>query len=303
MKIKNIILLSTLHHYDEFSYDALAYNIYIALKIMGYNVNIFNPFTSQITLSEFENQIGTPDLLFCILTGLEQDGLLEYIRGCTQQNRYITFNLFCDDAWRFEEFSSKICKNFTACSTSEPEMLDKYRKIGYPNIRVYPFPVCEELYNIEKNVKRHINVSTFSRWQSSERERIKAMLRNLPSPAVFKNNVSFEEMVITFNRSKIVLNSCQSSKSNKQMKMRIFEAVASGALLMTEQYEPINKYFIENKEYVSYSNLDECGSKLAWLLNNPQKANNIAHLGYERWRGESEGKLVLGRAIKWLEDI
>lgn len=303
MKIKDIILLSTLHHYDEFSYDALAHNIYIALKIMGYNVNIFNPFTSKITLSEFENQVGTPQLLFCILTGLEQDSLMEYIATSTHQSRYLTFNMFCDDAWRFKEFSSKICKKFSACSTSEPFILEEYHKIGYDNVRVYPFPVCEELYYVEKNVERHINISTFSRWHSSERERMENMLKVLKGPNVFKNNVSFEEMVITFNRSKIILNSVQSSRNNKQMKMRIFEAPASGALLVTEQYEQINKYFIEDKEYVSYSNLEECKAKLEWLLTKPEKINRIAHLGHARWQSEQEGKRVLTRIIKWLEEI
>lgn len=303
MKIKNIILLSTLHHYDEWSYDAVAYNIYISLKIMGYNVNIFNPFTSKITLSEYENQVGTPDLLFCILSGLEPDSFLEYITTSTREERYITFNMFCDDSWRFTDFSSKVCFCFRACSTPESKALEKYASVGYKNIINLPFLVCEDLYCVEKNIEKNINISTFSRYQTAERLRMKNLLSSQLSPSVFGENESFEKMLITMNKSKIVMNLVQSSKNNKQMKMRIFEAPACGALLMTESYKEIDNYFIENKEYVSFESLEECISKCTWLLRNPNKLSKIAQLGHERWKREHEAKRVLARLMTWMENF
>jgi len=89
------------------------------------------------------------------------------------------------------------------------------------------------------------------------------------------------DMAEIYGRSQIVFNASIGGDLN----MRIFEAMASGALLVTDRIENgIHELFEEGKHYVTYSTAQEAIEKIRYYLANPKEAREIA---------ECANKLVL----------
>jgi hypothetical protein len=62
--------------------------------------------------------------------------------------------------------------------------------------------------------------------------------------------------------------------------MRIFEALASGALLVTNKISNgIDDIFVEGLDYISYSSKEEAIIKINYYLNNKNALNSIAKSG------------------------
>jgi hypothetical protein len=107
-------------------------------------------------------------------------------------------------------------------------------------------------------------------------------------------------MAGVYGQSKIVFN----ASINKDLNMRFFEALASGALLVTDRIENgLPDMFREGEHYVGYSTVEEAIEKIDYYLNNIIERETIAregqrvalahHTYLHRWEeiiGLSQGK-------------
>jgi hypothetical protein len=86
-----------------------------------------------------------------------------------------------------------------------------------------------------------------------------------------------EHMFEIYEKSKIVFNYSPKNDLN----MRFFEAMGSGALLITNRIidNGLNEIFIEGEDFVIYSNVEDLVSKLRYLLSKPIVLNRIARNG------------------------
>lgn len=73
-----------------------------------------------------------PDLMFCCLHKDELDK--DIIRKISFETNTITFNWFCDDHWRFTNYSKYWAPYFNFVSTTDRDSLTKYKEIGYKNV-------------------------------------------------------------------------------------------------------------------------------------------------------------------------
>ncbi len=64
--------------------------------------------------------------------------------------------------------------------------------------------------------------------------------------------------------------------------MRMFEATGMGACLLTDSKDENAALFEIDKEIVTYSNMIEFRDKVKWLMDNPDKAQQIAKAGQEK---------------------
>ena len=55
--------------------------------------------------------------------------ILDYLKS-----KYITINWFCDDQWRFENFTKYYAPHFTYSVITDKFVFRKYRNIGYKNV-------------------------------------------------------------------------------------------------------------------------------------------------------------------------
>ena len=117
--------------------DGGYWNLFLPLKKLGHDVKFYDTVRGNIKgfpdlIDEFK-----PELIFCCMTGdpsLTPNEPWTEITKQTQKGNCKTFNWFCDDTWRFENFSSKVCQAFHVCSTPEIHYIDKFKEIGYQNI-------------------------------------------------------------------------------------------------------------------------------------------------------------------------
>lgn len=80
-------------------------------------------------------------------------------------------------------------------------------------------------------------------------------------------------MAGVYGQSKIVFN----ASINKDLNMRFFEALASGALLVTDRIENgLPDLFREGEHYVGYSTVEEAIEKIDYYLKNPVERETIA---------------------------
>jgi hypothetical protein len=82
-----------------------------------------------------------------------------------------------------------------------------------------------------------------------------------------------EEMAVTYSRSKVVINAA----INGDLNMRVFEAMASGALLVTDRIENgLGELFRDGEHYVGYSTANEAVEKIRYYLAHQAERERIA---------------------------
>jgi len=278
-------------------YDGIVWNYYLPLKSLGHEVFLLNTLVGdnntrlQTIIDEKE-----PDLIFTILTG---EGItaepLRTIKHCTDNTEIVTFNLFCDDSWRFEQYSSKKCHNFNFVGTTEPNCLEKYKNIGYNNVILTQWHANDDLYSIEPNKNKIIDVAHIGALYPDREKQVKYLKANDIDVQVF-SGVSFDHMIDIMSQSLIVLSFSRNPNDKEgktQMKQRPFEIAATGALALIEYHNGMENYFESNREAVYFENEASLLLKLKKLLDRPAVALNLSKRGHEKYRAKHTSRLVL----------
>ena len=285
---------------SDFRFDYAFWNFYFPLISLGHDVTFFD--TSVLGDKELKQGIESkkPDLLFCIMTGdanYAPQEPWETIALETQKGRLKTFNWFCDDSWRFNTFSSKVCNLFHACSTPENRFVEKYKQLGYENI-------VSATWHANKNFYDGIPTSkqlraSFVGAPSGDRPMFLSALESANIPILRPKNVGFEDLVYAYASSLIGLNfSKNAANMQPQMKGRMFEIVASRSLLVTEYVPGIEEYFVPDKEIVCFQNEVEMVEKVNFLLKNAKIAQQLARNGYERFCKEHRSEVRLRSTLE-----
>lgn len=98
--------------------------------------------------------------------------------------------------------------------------------------------------------------------------------------------VAGPEYFSVLQRSKITLNIHGRLPGNWVGNVRMFEATAAGACLVTDYQTNITEYFAEDLEVVTYRSLAEALDKIKYLLAHPLSARQIAEAGHKRCLAE-----------------
>lgn len=86
-----------------------------------------------------------------------------------------------------------------------------------------------------------------------------------------------EDLAEIYNSSKINLNINLQGKSS--INYRVFEVLASGGFLLTDEREDLNKYFTVSKNLETYKNTEDLIDKIDFYLQNLNIAQKIAQAG------------------------
>jgi spore maturation protein CgeB len=273
---------------------------YLPLKSLGHDIYFYDTVEGcEKTYAEIIESF-KPDLIFCIMTGDAniapkepwQDILKE-----TQSGRTKTFNWFCDDTWRYDNFSKKVCHYFNVCSTPERFRVDDYQKDGYNNIIVANWHANSDFYQL-KDFNNKTNEIAFIGFPTPSR---KQFFDKTKVPLKFLSGISQEELFTEHCNTKIGVNLSKNDNDpfkKTQMKQRIFEIPAGGGLLMTEYHSGIEEYYKIDNEIITFSTIDEFAQKANYLLNNPAICKKISQNGYNRFLKEHESKIRLSKTIE-----
>ena len=297
----------TLPRGNKIEEDGGYYNLYLPMKELGHDVYFYDTVNSGEKYSKIIETF-KPDLIFCCMTGdrsLTPCEPWEEIEAETLSGRTKTFNWFCDDTWRFENFSSQMCFKFHVCSTPEPSYLKKYKDIGYKNIILGAWYSNANFHPYIEFEKKNIEISFVGR-ADFLREPYLNFLKSKEISVTNIENVSRNDLMKSFSESKIGLSfstNPNDPERKTQMKARMFEVPAANSLLLTEYHQGIEEFFDINKEIITWETAKELCEKAKFLLANPQIAKNIAKNGHIRFMRDHDSKRRIEQILLGIEKL
>lgn len=285
-------------------FDSGYYNTYVPLLELGHQVYFYDSAGPQKESLRDAIDRFQPDLIFSCITGdasLTPFEDIPTIEEETKRGNIKTFNWFCDDTWRFDNFSSKMCWKFNYCSTPQPSYVEKYKQIGYNNILLGMWHTNVDLYPVEQKIL------DFSFCGSPNLQRA-AIYTNLQT--IVGNNfhymtgASYEDMLSLYARSYIGLNFSKNEndpQKKTQLKQRMVEIPAAKCMLLTEHAADIEFFFENEKEMVTFRSEQELYDKIKYFRTNPDHAIKIAIKGYIRFMKEHQSKIRLAKLLEQIK--
>jgi len=295
-----ILYVALKYNYGQPSqgYSYEHYNFYHALVHMGHDILYFDMMLMQHgrdTMNQRLLEIARrekPDLMFTVLhtTELDQSVVREISNSDT-----ITLNWFCDDQWRWDDYSRFWAPCFNWVTTTAPSALPKYARLGYSGVIKSQWACNHFLYRkLDLPLKYDI---TFVGQPHGNRREIIQSLRDVGinvrawGHGWESGRLSQEEMIRVFNQSRINLNLSKSSTSNRsthddqnpeQIKGRSFEIPGCGGFQLSGSAEDLDNYYESGKEIVCFEGVDDLKEKACYYLSNEKERAAIAQAGYQR---------------------
>lgn len=199
-------------------------------------------------------------------------------------------NWFPDFLQDFKDVESQI-KSYSFFLHADRYEVKKYRKMGYKNFCLLAWAGMK-IKSIPK--KRDYDV-VFVGTYNKKREEKFAPLKNLNfkiwgdvrwKKSILANNymgkwVSSNEVIELLKKSKIVINLHQNkSYLNTMANLRVYEATSCKALLISDWWADLPKFYRIGKEIIVYRSKDDLVQKVRFYLKNELLRAKIANAGY-----------------------
>jgi spore maturation protein CgeB len=222
-----MIILYVALKYDygkpEQGYSFEHYNFYNSLHNMGHDILYFD-FTTlmrergQKAMNQRLKEVAQaekPDLMFTVLFTDELDPAV--VRAISEGGDTVTLNWFCDDHWRFENFSRHWAPCFNWVVTTAQSALSKYSRLGYTSVIKSQWACNHFLYR-KLNLTPEYDVSFVGQPHGNRRQIIQALRQAGVKVCAWGNGwesgrVSQDQMIRIFNQSRINLNLSNASSA------------------------------------------------------------------------------------------
>lgn len=159
---------------------------------------------------------------------------------------------------------------------AQKAQVELFRESGIQNVAWLPLACVPELHAVP-TPERDLDVAFVGSFNPYEVSRRGALLKAVREqyPNSFVGRAWPADMAATYARAKIVVNACY----NNDVNMRVFEALASGALLITDPAEGLEDLFQDGKHLVIYRNDADLPGIIAHYLADEEARERIAAEG------------------------
>jgi tetratricopeptide (TPR) repeat protein len=180
---------------------------------------------------------------------------------------------FLLDPQYLSELKIEMAKHFDHVFVSQRTEVEKYRQAGVARVYWLPHACDPAIHNRRSDVKRYD--ITFVGTLNPKREEMLGRLRT--RFRVHYERCFGERMSQVYSESKIIFNVSTVDEIN----MRIFEAMASGSLLLTDAIPEsgLGELFEDRKHLVFYHTSDEMMALAEYYLNHDEERARIASAG------------------------
>jgi len=242
-----------------------------------------------------------PQLLFTVLY---QDQVpMDLLAELRDRPDLLTFNWFCDDHWRFEDFTSRYAPLFNACSTTALSALPKYEAIGMRNVIKTQWACNHNLYRPTGGSPR-FDVTFVGQPHGNRRKVIAALRRAGHHVSAWgqgweDGRLDQDEMIRVFSESHINLNLSNASvrrsrrrfwqappRRAEQVKGRNFEIPGCGGFQLSGDAEDLRSCFEPDREIVIFQTDTELIEAVARYLRDDAQRRAIAEAGWRRTMAE-----------------
>jgi hypothetical protein len=193
---------------------------------------------------------------------------------------------FCDDHWRFDDFTIGFLQHISAAVTTSKAAIEKYHAAGFDR-------VIGSQWGVNHRVFRPLDLPltcdlSFVGQPHSDRRELIARLRSAGLHVETRGfgwpegRASMSEMVRLSNQSRICLNFSNASVGREnQLKGRDFEIPAMRRTMLTASSAEIHDYFTDD-EVAVYRSADELIDMARDLVQAESRRNAMAEAGYKR---------------------
>jgi spore maturation protein CgeB len=207
----------------------------------------------------------------------------------------------------FERYSLPIAEKSDIVFTAQESYIAKYKEHGISNVYHFTYACDPEIHRSvtlsgKDLLKYECEVSFAGTYRPERVEMIQAVAKF--KPALWGSGwrfyrtsrevrrflrggaLSMNELVKLYNASKITLNMHKPYEiyDGTKANMRVFEATASGVLLITDRPRGLEEMFNPGKELVCYDDLDDLPELVGYYLDNVEERDVIARRGQMRSR-------------------
>jgi spore maturation protein CgeB len=244
-----------------------------------------------------------PALLFCVLTRDEFEPAV--LRRISDGGQTTTLNWFCDDHWRFEDFTRRWAPCFNWAVTTAQSALPKYRRLGYSNVIKSQWACNPHLYR-RLALPPQYDVTFVGLPHGNRRQVIQAVREAGVAVHTWgqgweAGRLSQEEMLRVFNQSRINLNLSNASvwrrrhrflfwrnwsRPRDQIKGRNFEVPGCGGFLLTGRAENLEAYYQDGREIATFTGTISLIDQIRYYLGHEAERARIAEAGYRRTLAE-----------------
>jgi spore maturation protein CgeB len=232
-----------------------------------------------------------PDVVFAIFFDQNHDPRREALSKISRTTPTKTIGWFCDSHWRYESFDKPWTEHLDFSVTTSASAYNQYIRDGLGAKVIKSQWAAAPGYRRISEVIRDIDVSFVGQPHGDRRQVIDNLRRGGIRVEVFGTGwgkrLTFDEMIATFNRSKINLNLSNASDARfKQIKGRNFEVPGCGGFLLTELAENLADYYVPGKEIGIYSSTSDMSDAIRHYLANDQEREAVAAAAYQRTMSE-----------------
>lgn len=239
-----------------------------------------------------EVQRFAPDALFGVWFDTNHDPRRPMLKKISQTTPCKTIGWFCDSHWRYESFDKPWAEFMDFNVTTSKSGHEKYIRDGLGSKVIKSQWAAAPNYR-KLNLPRDIEVSFIGQPHGDRRMVIDEIrkaginIRVCGTGWPGAPRLTFDQMVETFNRSKVNLNlnnACD--MSFKQIKGRNFEVPGCGGFLLTGTAENLHEYYAYGTEIETYESTGEMIEKIRLYLRENERRERIADNGYQRTMAE-----------------
>lgn len=173
----------------------------------------------------------------------------------------------------------EIARQFDYVYLAQRGQIQEFQDAGIGHVRWLPLGCAPELHTAERGDLKY-DVAFVGSMSSASGDKRRAFIERVR--AEFPNHFIAQcwphEMAEAYAQARIVVNMCL----NNDVNMRVFEAVASGALLVTDPADGLDELFTPGEEIVVYKDEDDAMAKIRHYLADDAAREAIADRGRER---------------------
>jgi 2-polyprenyl-3-methyl-5-hydroxy-6-metoxy-1,4-benzoquinol methylase/thioredoxin-like negative regulator of GroEL len=169
-----------------------------------------------------------------------------------------------------------MARHFDCVFMAQEGQYDAYKAAGIDKLYWLPLACSPSLHKLPA-APRTIDVSYVGSLNIEEGPRRFGLLKRLADQyeSHFIGRAYPADMARVYNRSRIVVNVCH----NRDVNMRVFEALASGALLITDEADGLEDLFEDRKHLVIYREDEDLFDLVAYYLEHAEEREAIATAG------------------------
>jgi len=174
----------------------------------------------------------------------------------------------------------RLAQLFDTVFIAQRQYLEPFRQVGCPNVYWLPL-ACDPDVHFQSRQNEIYDVAFVGKlgrtgsWRHETLTKVLCRYKtNNYSAFVIPNEISQ-----IYSQSKIVFN----ASINHELNMRFFEAMAAGALLVTDRIpEELGEMFIEGEHFVGYTTVAEAIEKIDYFLVHDSERKQIASCGQQQ---------------------